>query len=952
MIKKIIHQKYLRSIGIRWIIWLYAILSFSATVTGSNPYASYQKGHDFEENFHFDSALVYYAIAGNLALKQNDTITAFKAATKKAVCRMYQFKLEKSQKEIDSLDRYLNEKYQRNNELVEWFKHAEGIYLFLTDHYNEAASLCNQSLLDYKTKYNKEHPEKIIILGIIAYCTHMEKDLTSSEYLFKQYQSLLIEKYSRISGGNLVFCLYMANTYHFQGEFQLTQNYFDEAFKISAELSDGQYYLPLLHRWYATFIMNQADLTANDQEKEKAYRLALSLCKEGLQFAVRQNKPFRIAHCYTMLGRATSFLSNAQTAESYFNKALAQIKIAIPFPSDEQVNIISEYARTFLNEDKCTKVLKILDSADETLTELQLNSQYSNFDLGSDFFWIKSRCLNALDQNILALNNVQKALLSHNNKPFDQATNYELPNYQMLAKYREALEYQAYKIKILDKLGTASNNEYYHDLLLTNGLTFDSLFNDVFVQFIHDWSKQSLQEVVYDTYNLLIRAHLKSNKTNDLYYALKYSEKTRSIRLMEDRFHSPASMQEVQTVFSQYEIDALKNQIEAIKTTSLLEYFEGDEHTYAFLVQDQKLSVHLIGSTKDLKDQIKNYTATIINFPGFLRQDLTQYATYRQDFIQLSHWLYTKMIKPIPIKYENLVIIGQAFTTLIPFESLVTRIPDHSNTWDLDYLIHDFKICYQPTIAMTAEKPSPNKASKSKRLVMGFKDSDLTWGRKEIDWLTKNQNFEQLYLDVSDTADHSPVASKIIHIIGHAGLDKNGLPFLIDHQSTLGGDTLRINNAHKFQADFIFLSVCESGKGKHYKGEGIASLANQFLSNGSSAILASMWRVQDAVTHYITKAFYQNNQVKVSDKIYDAKIKYLKNNKSYYLHPYYWAPFVVIGDAKIQPVDHFEYFAGILDHSMLWISILLIVGTIMFKIIMNKLINQDNKLNGSISKKS
>ena len=53
-------------------------------------------------------------------------------------------------------------------------------------------------------------------------------------------------------------------------------------------------------------------------------------------------------------------------------------------------------------------------------------------------------------------------------------------------------------------------------------------------------------------------------------------------------------------------------------------------------------------------------------------------------------------------------------------------------------------------------------------------------------------------------------------------------------------------------ADLVVLSACETGFGKFEKGNGIASLARAFMYAGASALVVSLWQVNDHVLNRLT----------------------------------------------------------------------------------------------------
>ncbi len=102
-----------------------------------------------------------------------------------------------------------------------------------------------------------------------------------------------------------------------------------------------------------------------------------------------------------------------------------------------------------------------------------------------------------------------------------------------------------------------------------------------------------------------------------------------------------------------------------------------------------------------------------------------------------------------------------------------------------------------------------------------------------------------------------------------------------------------------FNADLVVLSACETGLGKITKGEGVIGLTRALLYAGSKNIVVSLWSVNDKSTSKLMIFFYENllndkKQDKYSKPLSEAKRKIIEDGK--YSHPYFWSPFILIGE--------------------------------------------------------
>jgi len=96
--------------------------------------------------------------------------------------------------------------------------------------------------------------------------------------------------------------------------------------------------------------------------------------------------------------------------------------------------------------------------------------------------------------------------------------------------------------------------------------------------------------------------------------------------------------------------------------------------------------------------------------------------------------------------------------------------------------------------------------------------------------------------------------------------------------------------------ELAILGACDTNVGTHQSGEGTWSISRGFLAAGSRRVVASNWRVDDEATAELISDFVGNTHQSeggFAESLRQAKITIKSNAK--WQHPYYWAPFVLIG---------------------------------------------------------
>jgi CHAT domain-containing protein/tetratricopeptide (TPR) repeat protein len=151
-------------------------------------------------------------------------------------------------------------------------------------------------------------------------------------------------------------------------------------------------------------------------------------------------------------------------------------------------------------------------------------------------------------------------------------------------------------------------------------------------------------------------------------------------------------------------------------------------------------------------------------------------------------------------------------------------------------------------------------------------------------------------------------AFKLVHIASHFNFepgDETKSFLLLGGGKTLTLSTLRSMSQIFSKVELLTLSACNTASGAEgaegKEVEGFAVLAQR---QGAEAIIASLWPVSDPSTSQLMQQFYRLHEGHFSkgEAMRRAQVTLLRsfkaNSKPRYGHPYYWAPFILIGNWK------------------------------------------------------
>jgi CHAT domain-containing protein len=108
----------------------------------------------------------------------------------------------------------------------------------------------------------------------------------------------------------------------------------------------------------------------------------------------------------------------------------------------------------------------------------------------------------------------------------------------------------------------------------------------------------------------------------------------------------------------------------------------------------------------------------------------------------------------------------------------------------------------------------------------------------------------------------------------------------------------------RLAADLVTLSACETALGSGYftevpAGDEFVGMTRAFLAAGTESVMATLWEVDDAASMRLMQRFYAALHASSSERSKAVALaeaqRELQANEAF-RHPYYWAPFVLVGN--------------------------------------------------------
>jgi CHAT domain-containing protein/Tfp pilus assembly protein PilF len=279
---------------------------------------------------------------------------------------------------------------------------------------------------------------------------------------------------------------------------------------------------------------------------------------------------------------------------------------------------------------------------------------------------------------------------------------------------------------------------------------------------------------------------------------------------------------------------------------------------------------------------------------------------YSDNYLENLEELHKLLISPLAkeiqaTKPKQISIIATGKLRNIPFEALYDG---------KQYLIAKYPISYLTRLSSRSLQIPTTSNTLSARKVLAFgnpkPNSPLSLDGAEAEVKAIIPIFPDSKYFINNQATLSTFKTQIprfsiLHLATHGCFQKDGCPQLKLKENTLlfADESLQIQDAGLLglqNVELITLSACQTSLNTNSNGEEISGLAYLFERAGSKAVIATLWGVADEETKEIMVEFYQNLKqgMRKDEAFRQGKLSQIKNN----VHPFYWSPFVLIGDGR------------------------------------------------------
>jgi CHAT domain-containing protein len=333
-----------------------------------------------------------------------------------------------------------------------------------------------------------------------------------------------------------------------------------------------------------------------------------------------------------------------------------------------------------------------------------------------------------------------------------------------------------------------------------------------------------------------------------------------------------------------------------------IEYFTTEDQVSAFVVSRDGIEiVRALASKRAVETTLAALRFQIEKFnygPGYADEYFEQLNQATNQYLGILSRDLVAGLESM-VKHQRLIVIPHGALHYVPFHALLNR---------RGYLLDQFEISYSPSATVLklcrqmakqtkgSKLQTPRAADRLKLVALGLGGHDTPAVAGEINALaslfpntvklTGAKATRENLLRAAPNATYLHLASH-----GYFRRDNPMFSFLKLADSNLNFYSLL---DLKLSADLVTLSACHTGVNKVFPGDELHGLMRGFLHAGAPSLVASLWATSDSSTAVLMREMYSriSEGASKSAALRSAQLAV----KDEYGHPYYWAPFILMGN--------------------------------------------------------
>lgn len=326
--------------------------------------------------------------------------------------------------------------------------------------------------------------------------------------------------------------------------------------------------------------------------------------------------------------------------------------------------------------------------------------------------------------------------------------------------------------------------------------------------------------------------------------------------------------------------------------TTLIEYFIARGTVFVCVVHREVLEIVALTPASEARKRHRFLQFQLSRIAPWGSREGPRAAAERAAEVHLQE-LYGLLIEPIRhlLRGEHLVVVPHGFLHYVPFHAL-----SDGNA----YLVDRYTLSYAPSAEVFHLCSNKKTVCDDVSLVLGVADERAPHILEEARAVAATLPSPELLLGERATAEalrRFGARSRFVHIATH-GLFRRDNPMFSAIQ--LGTTRLSLFDLYDLSlaAELVVLSGCGTGLNAVLGGEELVGLTRGLLYAGAQSVVVTLWDVHDASTADFMRRFYSH--LRAGAERASALRRAMRDLRESFASPYYWAPFVLVGQPTSQ----------------------------------------------------
>jgi CHAT domain-containing protein/Tfp pilus assembly protein PilF len=336
----------------------------------------------------------------------------------------------------------------------------------------------------------------------------------------------------------------------------------------------------------------------------------------------------------------------------------------------------------------------------------------------------------------------------------------------------------------------------------------------------------------------------------------------------------------------------------------LIEYVVGEDQVMMFILRSESMT------TSVSKVRRADLTARVALLRDLIRRPGE--SVWKQPAAALADDLIQPLVnKDLLQGAREVYLVPHGVLNYLPF-AVLPVVPRSGKVEESRPLLEDLTLVYLPTAALLGQKRAMAEHGNS-MLAMAPASSRLRYAPEEaqsIDAMFQPRS-RLLAGEAATESQFKEISGSfsLLHLATHGYFNKfNPLLSGLELEADSANDGLL--EVHEIlelglNARLVTLSACETALGSGYlvdmpAGDEFVGLTRAFLLAGSNSVLATLWEVDDRSSVKLMLRFYRiltdpDRGLDLASALASAQRDLRASDK--FNHPYYWAPFVLVGNS-------------------------------------------------------